>query len=433
MALIEASPPRIALLHYTAPPVVGGVEAVIAEHARLFVNAGYPTTIVVGRAGTSGFPEAVTVKVIPEIDSEYPANLAVAEALERGEVTSTFAKLQDQIEEWLAEILADIEIVFAHNVMTCHFNMPLLSALHRQLDQGKLRHLVVWCHDLSRYVNPLSGVPQRFGFPWDLLRTYRPEVTYAAVSEQRRHQMADIFGCPIERIRVVPNGVDFATLLGLSDFGQQLVEAYHLLETDLMILMPIRITRAKNIEFALHVTAALKRGGLRPKLVVTGPPDPHVVDISVYFDELCALRKELGLEEEAIFVYEGTSGLPRPQILNFSGVAELYRLCDLVLMPSHREGFGMPVLESGLVGRPIFVAEAVPIVNELGESLVHRIEKDELPEAVANRILELVGLEPTSILRRRVRQTYTWTAIFTQSIEPLIQSLVVTSDIHESK
>lgn len=433
MAIIQVSPPRIALLHYTAPPVVGGVEAVIAEHARLFINAGYPTTLVVGRAGTSGFPESVTVKVIPEIDSEHSANLAVAEALERGEMPSAFEKLQHQIEELLAETLVDIDIVFAHNVMTQHFNMPLLSSLHRQLDQGKMQHLVVWCHDLSRYVNPLSGVPQRFGFPWDLLRTYRLEVTYVAVSEQRRHQMADIFGCPIERIRIVPNGVDFATLLGLSDLGQQRVGAYHLLETDLMILMPIRITRAKNIEFALHVTAALKRGGLRPKLVVTGPPDPHVVDISVYFDELCALRKELGLEEEAIFVYEGTTRLPRPHILDFSGVAELYRLCDLVLMPSHREGFGMPVLESGLVGKPIFVAETVPIVSEIAENLVHRIKKNESPKAVANRILDLARLETTYILRRHVRQTYTWPAIFARSIQPLIQSLVGTPSNYESK
>jgi len=429
VAIIEASPPRIALLHYTAPPVVGGVEAVIAEHARLFINAGYPTTLVVGRAGTSGFPEAVTVKVIPEIDSEYPANLAVAEALERGEVTSAFEELQNHIEEWLVETLVDIDIVFAHNVMTQHFNMPLLSALHRQLDQGKMRHLVVWCHDLSRYVNPLSGVPQRFGFPWDLLRTYRSEVTYVAVSEQRRYQIADILGCPRERIRVVPNGVDFATLLGLSDLGQQRVDAYHLLETDLVILMPIRITRAKNIEFALHVTAALKRGGIRPKLVVTGPPDPHVAEIGVYFDQLRDLRKELGLVEDAIFVYEGTGGLPRPQILDFSGVAELYRLCDLVLMPSHREGFGMPVLESGLVGKPVFVSETVPIVNEIGKNLVHCIEKDESPLAVANRILELTRAERTCNLRRCVRQTYTWPAIFAQSIEPLIQSLVGTSDV----
>ena len=100
-----------------------------------------------------------------------------------------FEKMQNHIEEWLNETLVDMDIVFAHNVMTQHFNMPLLSALHRQLDQGKIRHLVVWCHDLSRYVNPLSGVPQRFGFPWDLLRTYRSDVTYVAVSQQRRYQL----------------------------------------------------------------------------------------------------------------------------------------------------------------------------------------------------------------------------------------------------
>jgi hypothetical protein len=32
---------RIALLHYTAPPVVGGVESVIGHHSRLMINTGY--------------------------------------------------------------------------------------------------------------------------------------------------------------------------------------------------------------------------------------------------------------------------------------------------------------------------------------------------------------------------------------------------------
>ena len=33
--------PTVAMLHYAAPPVVGGVEAVILAHAQTFVQAGY--------------------------------------------------------------------------------------------------------------------------------------------------------------------------------------------------------------------------------------------------------------------------------------------------------------------------------------------------------------------------------------------------------
>jgi hypothetical protein len=43
--------PPIAILHYSAPPVVGGVEAVIAAHVKTFQEAGYPVTVIAGRGG----------------------------------------------------------------------------------------------------------------------------------------------------------------------------------------------------------------------------------------------------------------------------------------------------------------------------------------------------------------------------------------------
>jgi glycosyltransferase involved in cell wall biosynthesis len=421
--------PRLALVHYTAPPVVGGVEAVLAEHARLFVAAGYPTRVVVGRGGAAGLPDGASISVVPEIDSEHPANQALAADLMGGEVPPEFWTLSGKIEAALAQALKSADIVIAHNVMTMHFNLALTAALHHLKDGGVVRHLVVWCHDVSRYVNPASGAPQHFGLPWDLLRTFRSDFGHVAVSPQRQRLLADILGCSRERIRVVPNGVDAARLLGLSGPGGHLADEFGLLSADLVILMPIRITRAKNIEYALHVTAALKAAGVRPRLVVTGPPDPHAPDIEAYCAELRALRRALALEAEVIFIYEGTSRLPRPLLLDSAVVAELYRLCDLVLMPSHREGFGMPVLEAGLVDRPMF-ATRMPVLEELDEGLVHPIAPGEPPERVAIRMLEWAGQDASHRLRRRVRQAYTWPAIFAQSIQPVIAALQTAS--HES-
>lgn len=42
----------IAIMHYAAPPVVGGVESVIASHARLISSAGHQTRILAGRGET---------------------------------------------------------------------------------------------------------------------------------------------------------------------------------------------------------------------------------------------------------------------------------------------------------------------------------------------------------------------------------------------
>src|SRR5512138_98849 len=147
--MMEPARPSVAIIHYTAPPIVGGVEAVMGEHARMLLDAGYAVRIIVGRGGTDGLPEAVDVRLIPEIDSEYPENQEVAAALDRGVVPNEFRTLRDRIESRLAEALEGIDVVIVHNVMTMHFNLPLTAALNRLLDAGRMPRTIVWTHDGS--------------------------------------------------------------------------------------------------------------------------------------------------------------------------------------------------------------------------------------------------------------------------------------------
>jgi glycosyltransferase involved in cell wall biosynthesis len=411
--------PRLAILHYTAPPIVGGVENVIAAHARLLKEAGYPITLIAGRSAADiVFAEGELI-VIPELDSRHPRNLEIARELEQRHVPPGFEQVERSIETSLESILGGTDILIVHNAFNYHFNMPLTAALHGILDRHRVPHLVAWCHDISRYVNPASGAEQRFGFPWDLLRRFRPEVSYAAVSRRRQRTLAGILGCGPERIRVVPNGVDQYALLGLTDFGSHLAEEFGLLDADLIMLMPVRITLAKNLEFALRVAAVLRDAGTRVKLVISGPPDPHSPEIQNHFSKLLALRKDLELADQVVFVYEGTSRFAKPLLLDEGIVAELYRLCDFVFMPSLREGFGLPVLEGGLVGKPVICTE-VPVLEEVGEEFVYLIRRDETPEQVGARILAWAEEDRSYRFRKRVRQEYTWQTIMERGVEPLL-------------
>jgi glycosyltransferase involved in cell wall biosynthesis len=101
-------------------------------------------------------------------------------------------------------------------------------------------------------------------------------------------------------------------------------------------------------------------------------------------------------------------------------VADLFRASDLVFMPSHREGFGMPVLEAGLVGKPMVCTE-VPAAREIGDGDVVLIDSDGDPEEIADQIVSFVAETRVHRLRRRVRERYTWQAIFERDIQPLLQ------------
>ncbi len=190
--------------------------------------------------------------------------------------------------------------------------------------------------------------------------------------------------------------------------------------------MPVRITEAKNIELAMKVMAVLTSRGCRACLIITGPPDPHDTQGHAYFQALHKLRVQLRVEHAVRFVAEASADGERPLIIDEQRVAELYRISDLVFMPSRREGFGLPVLEAGLVGVPV-VCTDMPAAQEIGGEDVLWFDAAAAPESIADLMLTWAQRSARYQLRRRVRQNYTWSAIYQREIEPLLTRELVTT------
>ena len=410
--------PTTAILHYSAPPIIGGVELVIKAHTEVMVRNDYPVTVVTGRGESTGLPAEAGLEKIPPLDSQHPEIVEVTDALSAGRVPKTFDALVDKVTEALAPVLESFDNVIVHNVLTKRFNLPFTAALHRLLDQGALPHCIAWCHDFG-WTSESSRAHLHPGKPWDLLRRHRPEVTYVVVSEKRQQALAELLGRPSDEIHVIYNGVNPTSLLGLSEEGTTLVKRLNLWERDLVLLMPVRVTHQKNIELALRVVAALKDRLARPFLVLTGPPDPHDAKSMDYFRSLQALRTDLGVNEEMRFVFESGPNPDEPYTIGGDVVGDLFRASDVMFMPSHVEGFGMPVLEAGLVGMPV-VSTDVPAAEEIARDERILIDVDDPPEEIADRLLAWAEDSRVHPLRRRVRQRFTWDAIFHQDIEPLL-------------
>lgn len=408
----------IVIMHYSVAPVVGGVESVIQAHASLFLEKGFNTIIVAGKGNKDSLPAGVEYIEIPELDSQNARTVQMAQELEQGHVPADFDVMTTKLLDALSPVV-DSRTLIAHNVFTKHFNLPLTAALFQLLDQKKVARCIAWCHDFT-WTSPTSRSKVFPGYPWDLLRTYRSDVTYATVSQQRQRELAGLFECPDDLIRVVYNGIDQGKLLGISDTGMALMDRLELWGSDLILLMPVRVTRAKNMELAIKVTAALKAQNVRVKLIVTGPPDPHDPKNMEYFRGLQNLRDELGVTNEMRFVYESGVDQGAGLILEMSAVGELFRASDVLFMPSHREGFGMPVLEAGLIGMPIFCADPVPAAREIGGQDINSFALDADPNQVAGLILKWMETSSILHLRRKIRSKLTWRSIFKRSILPLL-------------
>jgi glycosyltransferase involved in cell wall biosynthesis len=119
-------------------------------------------------------------------------------------------------------------------------------------------------------------------------------------------------------------------------------------------------------------------------------------------------------------VYESGPNPKAGYAIELPLVREAYRCCDLLFMPSHREGFGMPILEAGLIGMPVFTTE-IPAAEEIGGQEVVRFSPTDPPEKVAELIVQWAQSSPTQRLRQRIRQNITWQAIFRHDILPLLK------------
>ncbi|BCX05627.1 MAG: hypothetical protein KatS3mg053_3565 [Candidatus Roseilinea sp.] len=411
---------HIALLHYSAPPVVGGVESVIAHQARCLAAIGHDVCIVAAR-GEQTDPQVRFVRV-PLADSRDARVLRVKEQLDRGEVTEKFEALRDDLKRALERVLMGTDVLIAHNVCSLNKNLALTAALHDLFNSTadstlnpQHAKLILWHHDLAwttpRYLPELHD-----GYPWNLLRTAWPGVKQVVVSELRREELAGLMGISPEAISVVPNGLDLARFHKLEEQTQAFAQHMRLTQADLILLLPVRVTPRKNIELALRTLAELRRTFRRPVLIVTGPLGPHNVKNVEYFEALKAIRTELELEDAAYFLAEMSDHFLPDEV-----IADFYRLADALFFPSREEGFGLPMLEAAMSHMPIFCSDIAPL-RALGNDDAYYFSPDADPRALAAAITERLLDDATFRNASRVRSRFTWEQVCARHIVPLLQA-----------
>jgi mannosylglucosylglycerate synthase len=416
---LRGSHARIALVHYTSPPVIGGVEAVLGRHARLLADRGCDVRVITGRGGSLG--ARVRVRHVPLLDSRHPRVLAVTGQLAEGRVTPAFAALSAQVQDGLERALAGASVCVVHNALTMHKNLTLTAALHRIAARRPPVRFVAWCHDLA-WTNPQYRSELHNGQPWRLLTTPLPGAAYVAVSRDRQRALSAALRLSASQIEVIPDGIDPAAFLRLSPGGRWFAETLRLWDQQLVLLLPVRVTRRKHIEYALRVTGELLRRELSVRLLITGPLGVHNPRNDAYLDELRALRAALGLEEHVVFCGEvpGPGGAPLP--LTDRVVGDLYAMADALLLPSREEGFGLTLLEAGLARVPAFVSD-IPPLREIGGDTVQTFGLDDSPAVCAQRIVHSLMDDRAYRLRRRILATYNWDVIMRDRIMPLLTQL----------
>ena len=187
--------------------------------------------------------------------------------------------------------------------------------------------------------------------PWTILAQPHPNIRYVTISHYRMKLFGKHFG--ETNWHVIRNGIDPVRFFYLDPKSVRLSEELDLFARDLVVVQPARITPRKNLELSIHIIRGLKLLGYNVLFILTGPYDFHEQKAVSYYRRLRYWINELELQDNiavlAEYRFRDRTRLVPDRIF----IRDLYLMADVLLMTSKDEGFGLPLLEAGMIKLPI--------------------------------------------------------------------------------
>ncbi len=407
---------NIAILHYSCPTIVGGVEEIVRQQASLLYRHYHRVKILAGRGDK--FTDDYPIELNPRLDSQNP---------EITKLQPDPAKYEFQILEITGEIftylqnsLQQFDILIAHNVLTMPYNLPLTMALHRLANQSVIR-VISWNHD-SPYFYP-DNHGNFTDQAWSILKKYNPNIFYITISDFRAAEFQTLYKID-DVISVIPDGIDPGRFFRLDPMSIRLIREEDLFNAHLLLVQPSRIHPRKNIELSIRVIKALNDIGIKARLLLTGAHDPHEKNSRDYHLHLRKLAASLGVNDDIIVVAEHQfkSGQKIPS--NRVTMRDLYHIADLLFLPSKIEGFGIPLLEAGMIKLPIACADIPPFRFIAGDDVCY-FSLDDQPEDIAQKIVAFLEKLRPHRMFRNVIKNYVWENIYRESLLPFLEKVMV--------
>jgi alpha-1,3-rhamnosyl/mannosyltransferase len=276
-----------------------------------------------------------------------------------------------------------------------------LSGIHNQIDavhftnvyvppkRNDVRYIVT-IHDLDPLVlSDMHSLPYAVYFRYILHHALQRADLIVTDTESVRNEILERFGLPEINVRYL--GVGLSTeFMAAAD-----VTATNATDTP-SILFVGQLNKKKNVEWLVEMLAeGRKKDAIPPlRLVLAGSPGFGFEDIER------SMRSASPLD--VVWV-------KRPSLAK---LAELYRSASAVIVPSLREGFGIPLLEAMYCGCPI-IASDIPTNREVAGQAAHffRLGKEgDLYEAVRSAIRDDGQSERLKSAKERLVQ-YEWNSI----------------------
>lgn len=345
-----------------------------------------------------------------------------------GKVHPGFYKEARVVADCYVKALQGVEVCIMHDILFQGWHYIHNVAIRMAQKELEDIRFLAFTHSFpSKRPNRISV--DRVARYIDMPHTYFIYPTYSGISA-----LSEQYHIPEGRCKVIYNVMDL--IQPLSDAVNKLHKEVNLLETELLVIYPCRMTPSKALEKVAMLAGRIKVKKQRTiKIIYCDFPS---LDISseVYKEQIIEKGTTYGLEKkDMVFTsdYGFPKGFPRKSVL------ELFSLSNLFICPSFSESFGLTVLEAASRGNFLVLNEKVPALQELGDKLhayymswsARQMEDDfkmeykiaekdyydKHVETIMNQLLQ----EQALFAKTQVRRFYSSEWIFNNQLAPLLK------------
>ena len=275
-----------------------------------------------------------------------------------GRVHEGFYEEAGQIAGDYVRHLRDVDVCIMHDILYQGWHLVHNVAIRQAQKSLPGVRFLAFTHSL-----PVNR-PQKLEEPFSARFTPMPNTRFVYPTYSGIEALARQYDVPQGSCAVVYNTLPLLEML--SQDVQRVADSVDLLNAEILVVYPGRLTIGKRFEKVAALAGAIQRKTeQRTRVIFCDFPSADIPG-EIYKSTIRTEGYKFGLEEgDLVF----TSDLGYEQGFPRGGVFELFGLSNLFLCPSYSESFGLTVLEAASRGNFLVLNEAVPALKELGESL----------------------------------------------------------------
>jgi glycosyltransferase involved in cell wall biosynthesis len=333
---------------------------VVGEQLKMLRRNGYEPVLIATETWVppedSIFAEVKTEYMFPT--GQHDPEVRVEAVDEMVEITYTQLK----------EILPEDALVITHDLIFLPDYTVYNLAARRLANECPRIHWLHWIHSAT---NPRQVGEERamFGDKYvAALESQFPNSIICYPNAEDTFRVAANFGFEEDKVVEVPHSTDPTD--GMNSLVQRLYDDKRLGDADVLMVLPVRLDRGKNVEMNVRLIAGCRQIGLRPHLVVCDFQST-AGDKVVYRKELQQLARELGVEDCVTFISE-FDDLASMEI-SHDIVLDLFSLSNVFMLASKSETYSLVAQEAMMRGNFCMLNYDFPAFRQIyGKKAIYR-------------------------------------------------------------